>query len=37
MKNDKISKKFVIAMSSVIAVMAVSFVVLMLLCVLVVK
>lgn len=34
MKNDKISKKFVIIMSSAIGVLVVSFVVLMLLCIL---
>ena len=33
MKNDKISKKFVIVMSSAIGVLIVSFVVLMLLCI----
>ena len=34
MKNDKISKKFVIIMSSAIGVLVVSFVVIMLLCIL---
>lgn len=36
MKNDKISKTFVIAMSSAIAVLAVSFAVIMIVCAVVV-